>query len=90
MKTKLLLGIVLATVVTPIMAKSMQSLSDQELSAVSGQALLTLQYLQGTSQTDSTGTTYNQSNIGFYKLGLEAEMELNANINKLALGCGGI
>ncbi|MGY5392196.1 hypothetical protein [Acinetobacter sp. NigerLNRRAM0016] len=90
MKTKLLLSILLATAVTPVMAKSLQSLSDQELSAVSGQALLTLQYLQGTSQIDSTGTTYNQSNIGFYKLGLEAVMELNANINKLALGCGGV
>ena len=90
MKTKLLLSILLATAVTPAIAKSLQSLSDQELSDVSGQALLTLQYLQGTSQTDSTGTTYNQSNIGFYKLGLEAVMELNANINKLALGCGGV
>lgn len=89
MKTKLLLSILLATT-TPVMAKSLQSLSDQELSDVSGQALLTLQYLQGTSQTDQKGDTYNQSNIGFYKLGLEAVMELNANINKLALGCGGV
>lgn len=90
MKTKLLLSILLATAVTPVMAKSLQSLSDQELSDVSGQALLTLQYLQGTTQTDQKGDTYNQSNIGFYKLGLEAVMELNANINKLALGCGGV
>jgi hypothetical protein len=28
--------------------------------------------------------------MGFYKLGLEAVMELNANINKLQLGCGGV
>jgi len=90
MKTKLLLSILLATAITPVMAKSLQSLSDQELSDVSGQALLTLQYLQGTTQTDQKGDTYNQSNIGFYKLGLEAVMELNANINKLALGCGGV
>ena len=90
MKTKLLLSILLATAATPVMAKSLQSLSDQELSDVSGQALLTLQYLQGTTQTDQKGDTYNQSNIGFYKLGLEAVMELNANINKLALGCGGV
>ena len=79
MKTKLLLSILLATAITPVMAKSLQSLSDQELSDVSGQALLTLQYLQGTTQTDQKGDTYNQSNIGFYKLGLEAVMELNAN-----------
>ena len=90
MKTKLLLSIILALTAVPVMAKNLQSLSDQELSDVSGQALLTLQYLQGISQTDSTGTTYNQSNMGFYKLGLEAVMELNANINKLQLGCGGV
>ncbi|MDC5073058.1 hypothetical protein NRA08_18460, partial [Acinetobacter baumannii] len=30
------------------------------------------------------------SNVGFYKLGLEAELEINANIRKLQLGCGGV
>ncbi|SPL71092.1 hypothetical protein [Acinetobacter stercoris] len=28
--------------------------------------------------------------VGFYKLGLDAELELNANIKKLQLGCGGV
>ena len=32
----------------------------------------------------------SSSNVGFYKLGLEAELEINANIRKLQLGCGGV
>ena len=71
------------------MTYAMTSLDDQALSKVDGQALLNLEYLQGSNQTDALGVNYNQSNIGFYKLGLNAEMELNANIKKLQLGCGG-
>jgi len=37
------------------------------------------------SQNQNTG-----SNIGFYKLGMEAQVDLNANIKKLQLGCGGV
>lgn len=58
----------------------MVSLNDEELSAVQGQALMNLAYANST--TDSS--------LGFYKLGMEANVELNANINKLQLGCGGI
>ena len=68
---------------------AMTDLDDQSLSDVTGQALLNLEYTQGTNKTDALGVTYNQSNLGFYKLGLNAEMELNANIKKLQLGCGG-
>ncbi|MQW91423.1 hypothetical protein GFH30_09920 [Acinetobacter wanghuae] len=66
----------------------MIALDDQSLSKVDGQALLNLQYQSGTNSTDSMGISYDQSNIGFYKLGLDAEMELNANIKSLQLGCG--
>ena len=44
----------------------------------------------GFNQVDNLGEAYDQRNISFYKLGLEAEMEINANIKKLQLGCGGI
>src|SRR5690606_40215087 len=63
---------------------------DQELSEVNGQALLSMEVQTGFSQVDNLGGTYDQSNISFYKLGLEAEMEINANIKKLRLGCGRI
>lgn len=67
---------------------TMHSLTDEELSATEGQALLNLSYLAPGESVDPTNV--NGGAIGFYKLGMEAEIELNANINKLQLGCGGI
>ncbi|MDQ9008720.1 hypothetical protein RFI36_02575 [Acinetobacter gerneri] len=75
---------------TPIMSFAyegkLQQLNDAELSEVNGQALLSLGYL---APNDAANTMKGQG-VGFYKLGLEAELELNANIKKLQLGCGGI
>lgn len=68
---------------------AMTALNDEELSEVEGQSLMNLEFQQGTNTTDAKGITYNQSNIGFYKLALSAELELNANIKRLQLGCGG-
>lgn len=67
----------------------MQSLNDAELADVSGQALMSLSYL---APSDSANPMKNitNNNIGFYKFGLEAELELNANIRNLQLGCGGV
>ncbi|MDV2470092.1 hypothetical protein QR674_13995 [Acinetobacter chinensis] len=61
-------------------------LSDGELSQVEGAALFKLEYTTP-AQAHSTMTSQN---IGFYKLGLDAVVELNANIKSLKLGCGGI
>lgn len=68
---------------------AMTALNDEELSEVEGQALMNLEYTAGSNGTDSLGQSYTQSDLGFYKLGLSAEIELNANIKKLQLGCGG-
>lgn len=67
---------------------SLIQLNDSELSEVQGQALMSLSYL---APTDATNPMRNitSNNIGFYKLGLEAKLELNANIRNLQLGCGG-
>lgn len=66
-------------------AAQLQALDDAQLSNVSGQALMSLSYL---APTDSANKMGGQG-VGFYKLGMEAEVELNANINRLQLGCGG-
>lgn len=55
-------------------------LQDTDLSLVTGQSLFTSTY------TAPGGTNPNAS-IGFYRLGVEAKLELNANIDKLRLGC---
>jgi len=69
-------------------ASGLVSLSDDEMAQTEGQALFNLSYLAPTD----TGNLMNGrgSTVGFYKLGLEAEVQLNANIRNLQLGCGGI
>lgn len=62
-----------------VFAESLKKMSDEELSEIKGQALLTL------SNTDDKAQALN-----FYKLGVEADLEFNINIRKLQLGCGGI
>ena len=60
-------------------AKQLTELSDKEMSQVEGQALMSLSYL---APTDAKNPMKNitGNDIGFYKLGMEAELELNANI----------
>lgn len=66
-------------------SQSMVALSDEEMSQTQGQALLSLGY----TAPSGTGTGANSLDYGYYKLGLEAKVELNANIRSLQLGCGG-
>ena len=72
-------------------AATLQALTDEQLSEMTGLALMSLSY---TSPTDASNLESKRDggakNIGFYKLGLEADLELNVNIKKLQLGCGGV
>lgn len=69
---------------------TLTSLSDEQLSETTGQALMSLSYIAPTDAANlERQRAGGSANIGFYKLGLEAELELNANIKKLQLGCGG-
>lgn len=65
-------------------------LTDEQMAKVTGQALMSLGYLAPNDQNNLMGKYSHEKNIGFYKLGLEAEMELNTNIKNLQLGCGGV
>lgn len=58
-------------------AVAMVELKDEQLANVTGQALLQM------NKEFTNGYT-------FYKAGLDAELRLNMNIDKLQLGCGGI
>lgn len=71
-------------------ASGLVSMSDSELAATEGQALMSLSYIAPNDAANlETHRSGGDKTIGFYKLGLEAEVELNANIKKLQLGCGG-
>ena len=64
---------------------ALEGMSEQEMSQIAGQALFNTSYL-----APSASVTVNpNTDIGFYKLGLEATLALNANIQSLQLGCGG-
>lgn len=70
---------------------TLKSMTDSELSATTGQALMSLSYVAPTDLANKEALRDGgDKTIGFYKLGLEAEMELNVNIKKLQLGCGGV
>ena len=62
-------------------------MSDAELSATRGQALMSMSYI---APTDAASNSSTNGNMGFYRLALDAQLELNANIKKLQLGCGGV
>lgn len=61
-------------------AFAMVEMEDEQLSKVTGQALLQMGKVFGDNGTVS-------ENITFYKAGLDAQVELNMNIEKLQLGC---
>ncbi len=69
-------------------AATLQQMTDEQMSQTTGQALFSLNYIA----PGDSGNYYTKANgnIGFYKLGLEADVSLNANIKNLQLGCGGV
>ncbi|MGR0305756.1 hypothetical protein [Acinetobacter beijerinckii] len=88
-------GFYLTSTHAAVPSTSLKGLTDSEMSATTGQALISVSYISPKDtlnvESQRTGIS-NPSNggVGFYKLGLEATLELNANIKRLQLGCGGI
>lgn len=75
---------VLASCFFAVHASALELLDDESLSDVTGQAsLFTTDYIApGAGGNPNTG-------IGFYKLGLNAEISINTNIRSLRVGCDG-
>lgn len=61
---------------------SLTALNDSEMAAETGQALFNMSYI-------APGGTNPSDDVGFYKVGMEAQLDINANIRKFQLGCGG-
>ncbi len=64
-------------------AEAMEPMDDDALSQVSGQAAFYTEYI-------APGGSNPNSNVGFFTLGLNGTLSLNANIDKIQLGCGGV
>lgn len=93
MKKRIVMRLLVLTLVLLVgqsswaLTSSMQPLDDNELRTVSGRGLIVSDYIQG----DSLANPNQYSTpFDFYRIGLDGEMELNLNISKLQLGCGGI
>lgn len=81
---------IIGIVSSSVNAQSMQTLSDDQLAQTTGQALISMSFVAPTDVTNKEVLRNGgDKTVGFYKLGLEADLELNANINKVQLGCGG-
>lgn len=81
--------LIISTIANTSFASNMTdlvALTDEQLSEVEGQALMSLSYIA----PDDQANNMRGKNIGFYKLGFESLVEINANIRKLQLGCGGV
>ena len=83
---KTLITSISSMTIFPVLAMAgMVELSDTDMSNEVGQALLGMSY----TAPSATGTGATTTDYGYYKVGLEAKMELNLNIRSLQLGCGG-
>lgn len=76
--------IAIAPLVIAVNAWALEDLDNENLSEVYGQAsLFTTDYI-------APGGSNPNTNIGFYRLGLDVEIAMNANIKKFQVGCGGV
>lgn len=78
------LGVFLISCLCCISAWAMTAMDDSQMEGVTGQALFQM------TQTVGSSSNPDQTGLTFYKLGLDGTIALNANINQLNLGCGGI
>src|SRR5690606_1481474 len=62
---------------------AMEPIGDEALSEVTGQSLFVGDFIAGNA-SDPNGGRFD-----FHRMGLDVELALNANIDKLQLGCGG-
>src|SRR5690625_326024 len=67
----------------PSLVLAMVPLEDSEMAEVTGQSLLVSDYIAPSCSTNS------ETDFHYYRMGLDALVEMNVNIDKLQLGCGG-
>lgn len=70
----------------PAAIASMEAMADDEMQEVSGQGLFWSDKITG---SELVGSNAYSTPFTFYRMGLDGELALNANISKLQLGCGG-
>lgn len=64
-------------------ASALTTMNDDELAYTTGQSVLNLTSIAPSANGNP------HADVGFYRLGIQADLQLNANIKRLQLGCGG-
>src|SRR5699024_6391072 len=72
-----------ALTLLPSLVLATVPLEDNEMAEVTGQSLLVADYIA------PSGATNSQTDFHYYRTGSDALVEMNMNIDKLQLGCGG-
>lgn len=70
----------------PAAMATMAAMADEEMQEVAGQGLFWSDKIAG---SELAGTNAYSTPFTFYRMGLDGELAVNANIAKLQLGCGG-
>ncbi len=65
----------------------MSPLDDEQMRAVTGQGLIVSDKISGSALANPNDYS---TPFEFYRIGLDGELQLNLNVSKLQLGCGGI
>lgn len=73
----------------PVAHADMQPMLDEDLSAVTGQALFVADKITPNSLAGAGGAG-SSTDFTYYRIGLDAVLEMNLNIDRLRLGCGGV
>ena len=85
------LVIVMLGILAPLQASSMTSIDDQGLSDITGQnGSLFLSDHIGPNELAGAGSANTHANFDFYRMGMDVKLNLNLNIAKFQLGCGGV
>lgn len=72
-------------------AAAMVALEDRELSDITGQnGSLFLSDHIGPNELTGAGSANTYANFDFYRMGMDVKLNLNMNIAKFQLGCGGV
>lgn len=76
-------------------AGNMEELDESGLRDVSGQGLFVADMIRGDGTDGQGNTIISGANeystpFNFYRIGMDGEMQMNLNMSKLQLGCGGI
>lgn len=83
-----LAGHIMLLAIAPVsLALTLQPLEESELRDVVAQGLILNDKITG---TELTGANEYSTPFNFYRMGLDGELEMNMNMSKIQLGCGGI